>query len=84
MRPVRLHKVHRGAQRGPDEYLEGHQGADRVARQCDDRRSPGGSSRTLWHTGLHCDFDELDASVGSGAAAQCVLDHLVGTGADTA
>ena len=73
-------QTHRSAQGGSDEHLEGHQSADRVAGECDDRGARRGSPRALRHPRLHRDLDELDAATAVGAEG--VLDHLVGPGAD--
>ena len=75
-RPVRPRMTVRRPQRGPDEDLERHQCADRVAGEAHHGgvAVPAGA---LGHAGLHRDLGELDPP-----RAERVLDHLVGAGAD--
>ena len=71
-----------GAQDRPDEDLERHQRAHRVARQGHHRDVAGRAvvvPEPLRHARLHRDLGERDPAIGEG-----VLDHLVGPRADPA
>ena len=66
-------------ERRPDEHLEGDEGADRVARQGHHGHAVDGAG-ALGAARLHGDLGELDGA----EAAEGVLHHLVGAGADAA
>ena len=68
----------RRAQRGSDEDLERHQGADRIAGEAD-HGSVAVRAGALGHAGLQGDLGELDP-----AGSERVLDHFVGARTDAA